>query len=120
MPPDYGESPDLLEMRARLAAAGRARRGPVLNSFTRRRDARVVHEAYLDLFYLDGKLRYGAEVVLDDLAEAAGFGAASPVLDHADLCFLEGKRWLLLHLLSRFKLSAERAAALATELEKSR
>lgn len=120
MTPDYGESPDLLETRAKLASARAARRGPVVRALGRRRDARARHEAYVALFYCDGRLRPGAEVVLDDLAEAAGLGAASPLLDHAELVFLEGKRWLLLHLLSRFRLSPERAAALETELETKR
>jgi len=120
MQPDYGESPDLLEFRAKLAAARASKRGALATMLTKRRDAAVRHAAFMALFYDGEKLRPGAEIVLDDLAEAAGFGAASPVLDHAELCFLEGKRWLLLHLLSRFRLSPERAAELQSQLENSR
>lgn len=120
MQPDYGESPDLLEMRAKLAAMRGARRKPVLDPFKRRRDARERHEAYLALFFDNGQLRPAAAIVLDDLAEQAGLGAAAPSIDHDELCVLEGKRRLMLHLLSRFRLSAERAAILQSELENQR
>lgn len=114
--PDYGESPDLIEMRAKLAAA-RKKPSDMLG-MRRRRELREIHEAYRQLFYPDGLTlsREGA-IVLDDLAEAAGLGAASQVLDHAELCVLEGKRRLMLHLLSRFRRTAEE---IRKDLEKTR
>lgn len=118
--PEYGESPELLETRARLAAARAARRGPVVKALLGRRDQRDVVAAYQAVFFPEGALHPAAAIVLDDLAYHAGFGAACPVLDFGEMCVLEGQRRLLLHLLSRFRLSPERAAALETELEKSR
>lgn len=118
--PDYGESPDLAETRAKLLAARNARRGPVAKLVRRGRERTEIHEAYRALFYPDGALHPAARIVLDDLADAAGFGAASSLIDHAELCLLEGKRRLMLHLLSRFRLSPERTAELETQLETAR
>ncbi|WP_226018112.1 hypothetical protein [Novosphingobium sp. FKTRR1] len=129
MSPDYGESPDLIETRAKLAAARALRKSPLgkiasavgLDGNRKRRTAREVHEAYCEIFYPDGAtLSRAGAIVLDDLAEAAGLGAASWDTDHAELCILEGKRRLMLHLLSRFRLSPERAAATTRELENNR
>ncbi len=124
MSPDYGESPDLAETRAKLAAARAARKGPLDAlggaALRRRRAITERHRAYRELFYRDGVLTRAGAIVLDDLAEAAGLGAAAAVTDHAELCVLEGKRRLMLHLLSRFRLSPEEAAKLEAELEKSR
>ena len=117
--PDYGESPDLLELRAKLAAANRSRRGPVekLKAHVRkRRDAAEVHQAFRTLFMPDGALSPAATVALDYVAERAGFGAASLDLDHAQLCKLEGKRELLLEMLARLRVPI----TLVDELEKSR
>lgn len=115
--PDYGESPELLETRAKLAAAHKARRGPVAQVLHNRRDAREVHAAYRALFYPDGVLHPAARIVLDDLAHAAGLGAASALIDHGELCVQEGKRLLMLHLLARFRLSPVQIAAFEQELE---
>lgn len=104
--PNYGEGPDLLELRAKLAAAKSGRRGPVEQvraGLRRRRDAAEVHDAYRELFMPDGALRPAAAVVLDDLAEQAGLGAASLDLDHGEMCVTEGKRRLLLFLLARLR-----------------
>lgn len=104
--PDYGESPELLETRARLLAAQKLRRGPMQQAravLRRRRDQAEIHEAFRELFMPDGALRPAGAIVLDYLAERAGFGAASPDLDHAEMCKLEGKRQLLLDLLAQLK-----------------
>ena len=114
--PNYGESPDLLEMRAKLAAARGARAKPILNPFNRRREARDVHDAYRELFMPDGALRPAAAVVLDDLAEQAGLGAASFDLDYGEMCVTEGKRRLLLFLLARLKAPT----TLTNQVEKNR
>ena len=117
--PHYGESPDLLEVRTRLAAAKHERRGPVQRAqawLHRGRDAEAIHQAFRELFMPDGVLRPAGAVVLDYLAERAGFGAASPDLDHAELCKLEGKRALLLDLLARLKAPT----TLTADLEKNR
>lgn len=114
MSPDYGESPDLLELRARLSGEQKTVRGP----FRKRRDARERRDAYRKVFYPDGvTLSRAAAIVLDDLAEAAGFGAAAAITDHAELCILEGKRRLMLHLLAQFRLPPDRVQ---NDLEKNR
>lgn len=123
MSPDYGESPDLIELRAKMAASRSKRRSlPGMGGIQRRRALREVHEAYRELFYPDGAtLSRAGAIVLDDLAQAAGLGAASALTDHAELCVLEGKRRLMLHLLARFRLiPAEKAKSLQTELENQR
>lgn len=113
--PDYGESPDLIEMRARLAAT---RPKPKRAILRRRREARETRDAFRELFYPDGAhLTRAAAIVLDDLAQAAGFGAAASLTDHAELCILEGKRRLMLHLLAQLRLPAEH---LEDDVEKKR
>ena len=105
--PDYGASPDLLEMRARIAASRGIKRGSLdrlgMSGLRKRREARLVGEAYRELFYPHGALHPAGAIVLDDLAEQAGFGAASFDLDHGEMCVTEGKRRLLLFVLARLK-----------------
>lgn len=118
---DYGEQPDLLELRTRLAATHKARRGSVAQALAGRRDRRDLREAYRALFFgEDGRMRPAAALVLADIAEEAGFGAANMDLNHGEMCVLEGKRRLLLFVLARLRLPPAQAEFLESEMEKSR
>lgn len=119
MASDYGANPEVLELRAKLLAAN-AKRSGLLDRATgeARRRRKKVQDAYRSLFFGDELvLGPAAAIVLDDLAEAAGLGAAASLTDHAELCILEGRRRMMLHLLSRLALPPERAADVSTQVE---
>jgi hypothetical protein len=102
-------------------AAFRASRQPEkksLNPFKRKAHPVEVHEAFVDLFFVDGRLRPSAQIVLDDLAEAAGVGMAAAGLEHEELCVLEGKRRLWLHVMARFQMDQDKIDAFYQQMRK--
>jgi hypothetical protein len=99
--PDYGETPELLATRNAVRRKRAAYiRVPDLNRLRRERE---LHDAYIELFYVDGVIRKAAQIVLDDLADSAALGKAAGGVEHEELLLLEGKRRLLFHILAFFK-----------------
>ncbi len=76
----------------------------------------AIFSAYDRLFFVNGKLREDAQIVLDDLSRRASLGQACPSLDHAELAAAEGARRLLYHIFNRFRLSGTRLEALSRQL----
>lgn len=70
------------------------------------------------LFDADMNLKPEAREVLADLAEVAGIGRASPVLDHEYLVELEGRRRMFLHIMGRCNLPEAEARLLERDIER--